>query len=33
MSYGGTSRKPMVVHPGSFIFKMRSRRCSVIWRL
>ena len=50
VSYGGTSRKPMVVQPGSLIFKkqtirgfwllygisqpsrMKSRRCSIIWR-
>jgi NADPH:quinone reductase-like Zn-dependent oxidoreductase len=48
VSYGGTSRKPMVVSPASLIFKkqtirgfftginqpsrMRSRRCSNIWR-
>jgi NADPH:quinone reductase-like Zn-dependent oxidoreductase len=26
VSYGGTSRKPMVVHPGSFIFKKQTIR-------
>ncbi len=26
VSYGGTSRKPMVVHPGSFIFKRQKVR-------
>jgi NADPH:quinone reductase-like Zn-dependent oxidoreductase len=26
VSYGGTSRKPMVVHPGSFIFKKQTLR-------